>query len=146
MQNRVWWHRKSCSAWVRQQTVTVLTLFLASVNLSAFLTSSTKKSGILFFLKEDWIHRQLAPFREWSEEEFFPEALALNPTYFQWELDVACLKIPTCYLLILYQGPQNPRNLEFTCVPQHLRVHWSQQKGFQLAVCPYGAEFVQCLI
>lgn len=105
---------------------------------------------VFFFLKEDWIRRQLALFGEWSEEEFFPEALELNPTYFQWELHVACLwvclKILICYLLILYQGPQIPRNLEFTCVPKDLSVHWPQQKGFQFTVCPYGAEFVQSCI
>lgn len=116
----------------------------------SFLNVFYKEVSDIYFLKENWIDRQLAPFREWSEEEFFPEALALNPTYFQWELDVACLwvcsKIQTCYLLFLYQGPQIPRNLEFTCVSKELRIHWYQQKGFQFTVCPYGAGFVQSFI
>lgn len=113
----------------------------------SFLNIFYKEVSGIFFLKEDWICRQLAPFREWSEEEFFPEALALNPTYFQGELDVAylwvCLKILTRYLLIPYHGPQIPRNLKFTCVTKELSIHRCQQKGFQFAVCPYGAEFVQ---
>lgn len=49
----------------------------------------------------------------------------------------------TCYLLILYQGPQIPRNLEFTWVPKEFSFHWCEQNGIQFTVCPYSVGFVQ---